>query len=108
MGGADAAPPPAISCSVDATQADRKIRLRGKIISAVPASGNYQFEVEKSGPSGFSRVAQSGMFTIQTSEPAWAGEATFDFKRGTRVTVHLSGDALGRDFNCTLDETSNG
>jgi hypothetical protein len=106
MGGADAAPPPAISCSVEANRVDRKIRLRGKIISAVPASGNYQFEVEKNGPSGFSRVAQSGMFSIQTSEPAWAGEATFDFKRGTRVTVRLSGDALGRDFSCNLDKIS--
>jgi hypothetical protein len=108
MGGMDAGAPPAITCTVDATRSKGAIRLRGRIVSAVPAFGKYRFEVLKEGGSGNSNVSQSGSFSIPTSEPVFVGEAKLDFSRSTRIRVQFSGDALGAQFACAFDEVSNG
>ncbi len=108
MGGMDMGSPPAISCSVDATRSKSSIRLRGRIVSPVPAFGKYRFEVLKEGRSGNSNVTQSGSFSIPTSDPVFVGESKLDYARGTRVRVQLTGDALGAEFECVFDEVSNG
>jgi hypothetical protein len=84
------------------------IRLRGRIVSPVPAFGRYRFDVLKESTSGNSNVSQSGSFTIPTSDPVFVGKAKLDFARGTRIRVHLTAEALGAAFDCVFDEVSNG
>jgi len=98
--------PPAIVCAVESTRSGASLRLRGRIVSAEPASGRYRLEIIKESRSGTSRVAQSGAFSTRANEPAVVGSTTVDFPRGSRILARLSGEALDQSFTCNFDEKS--
>ena len=59
MGPADVA---AIHCSVDVEHQTGGVSLRGRIISAIEADGNYRLDIRLRSRSGASNVNQAGQF----------------------------------------------
>lgn len=95
---------PAIVCIVEAERSGSMIALNGRVEARVAARGVYRLAIVKDGPSGASRVEQSGGFDVAAGQTARVGSATLDFSARTHLAARLDIEADGQRFACERQE----
>jgi hypothetical protein len=83
------------ACEIRMTPTPLGMKIAGVVHGRAGRSGNYQFELQKSGPSGNSDVSQGGDFTVGVNGQAIVSESDLNVSRGDvyRVAMTVSSGA---------------
>ena len=100
MGPADVA---AIHCSVDVEHQRDGVLLRGRVVSAIEADGNYRLDIRLRSRSSSSNVSQAGQFHAKPNEPVFVGLANLSTGAGTRLVARLTVQAAGGSHSCKAE-----
>ena len=94
-----------LECEIQQTLRGNAIDIFGVVRSDRPATGSYGFIVNKSGPSGMSRVIQKGLFSAKPEEENIVGNVTLSANDGDRYLIRLTvtDDATGKSCSVTRE-----
>ena len=94
--------PPPIICSIVQEQIGDRLQLQGRVIGRQDAQGNFSLRVVKTGPSGSSATAQSGIFSTLANAETLVGTASLNMEPGAHFTADLSLRFNGQTCSCRL------
>lgn len=89
-----------VQCLIRAKPMAGGVELEGVVVSEVPISGTYQFDVNKAGPAGTSSSAQSGDFEVRSGEEI-VGHVRLGLEPGATYEVELVVQWSGGETSCT-------
>ena len=89
-----------VGCTIRERPMDGGVQLEGVLVSKMPLSGTYAFEVNKRGPAGTSNSSQSGGFSVNPNEETVVGHVGLGMEPGGTYTAELTVSWPGGEVSC--------